>query len=100
MPRRTSSIYIYSLIDTEFNEDIDIELPDNWKQSQYRGKLFDEFLKIYERRKLNVAANAMTAIIYLSDYWCQRNELITILEKWSVKYNQYADDIAKYMMLV
>ena len=55
----------------------------------------------YEKRNLNVAANLMLVIIYISkEYGVSVQQIINYNKQYNPKFAQYEEDLEKYMVLI
>ena len=55
----------------------------------------------YEKRNLNVAANLMLAMLYISKKWGYSvQEFIDYNKQYNPKFAKYEEDIEKYMVLI
>ena len=93
----------FEIVDSEFREWSDSrEWPsDNITVYPHVGALVDSVIDIYERRKLNVAANIVMALRYICK--TKRISMAQLIE-WSKdrspKFESYMGDIEKYLVLI
>ncbi len=58
-------------------------------------------IDVYEKRNLNVAANLMLAILYISkNYGSPVQQIIEWNKQYNPKFAKYEKDIEKYMVLL
>ena len=58
-------------------------------------------IEAYEKRNLNVAANLMLAMLYISKKWKYSvQQIINWNKQYNPKYAKYEKDIEKYMVLL
>jgi hypothetical protein len=80
----------YQIIDSGFEEVID---------DQFDG--LGAVIEVYERRKLNVAANLVKAILYLNDNFHRPiKSTIDECKNYLPKFVLYEKDIEKYLVLL
>jgi hypothetical protein len=92
VPMPANKYDIYYLIDDDFNEYLDL--------TGGTDKIISDIIKIYENKKLNVAAN----IILFFKYWMKTNyyslEAMLYYASKSISYSNYEDSINKYLLLL
>lgn len=94
-----SNEYTYTLFDSDFEHSSIVDFTD-CNVGQCRGKIFDAFIGAYEDRELNAARSAFYIIRWLDTtrHWSSNG--IPHIKQFSKKYQQYKDDIEKYMILL
>lgn len=86
---------LWNIIDDGFEELIEI-FDDN-----QAGSLHNQIISVYERRKLNVAANIILLFKFLEKEWCQSIEnQIWYQFKYNKNYKKYHNDVEKYLLLI
>ncbi|SRR5258708_10305009 len=87
--------YQYSIIDSDFKESRFISTSDD----NFNG--WGELIKSYEKRDLPVASNLMKALLwYGKKHNFNIKELISWNKQYNQKFQQYEEEINKYLILL
>ena len=90
--------YQYKIIDSDFEEVVVVV---EVVAFVVAGAVEVAVIDTYEKRNLNVAANLMLVIIYISkEYGGSVQQIIEWNKQYNPKYAKYEKDIEKYMVLL
>jgi hypothetical protein len=90
--------YQYKIIDSDF-EEVAVEVAEVGVAVGVEVEV--AVIDVYERRNLNVAANLMLAILYISkEYGYSVQEFINRNKQYNPKFTKYEKELEKYMVLI
>lgn len=97
-PTTKMHIHKYNVIDTDFEERIEIKLDIGIEVS---FGAYIATMNIYEKRNLNVARNfVLTLKWHTKTYGYSIDEIINWNRVYNFKYSKYEQDVNKYLLLI